>query len=409
MIGNEVETSASKDQVAVEIRRRFHSLDGMRGVAALLVVLLHVEWTNHLTQNNFVQHGYVAVDLFFILSGFVMASNYLRRLSNIREVRSFLGLRLFRLYPLHITMFLAFLFLECAKLVAQNTLSMAPGPQPPFTGGNSVETAFANIFLINGLHVLREDGWNGPSWSISCEIAAYIIFSATVLTGFAKSRTFTIWGTPVTVAAYVALAFARGTLNVTLDWGIIRCLAGFFIGVLLFQHKSLDNILRSGKYIGTWSIAIVVAIFATITLASGPFLVLVIPLFAIAIVLFQSDQGPVARVLASPLLQFLGRISYSVYMVHSFFVVCMLIVLKRVFVLPTTSYSMRAHPIIAIDPWIGDLLVLGLIIGVVATASATYAFVEEPGRIYGRRLLANRANRPSEAAGTDVVMSRSVP
>ena len=64
------------DTVATEAAPRFRALDGLRGVAALLVVLLHVEWPNHLTGNKFVQNGYLAVDLFFILSGLVISSNY---------------------------------------------------------------------------------------------------------------------------------------------------------------------------------------------------------------------------------------------------------------------------------------------------------------------------------------------
>lgn len=145
----------TNDTSAAKSGHRLQALDGLRGVAALLVVLLHVEWSNHLTDNNFVQHGYLAVDLFFILSGLVISSNYSYRLINLREARRFVGLRLFRLYPLHLVTLGAFLCLECAKLFAQHAFAIMPGPQPPFTGNESLGALAINLFLINGLHVLN--------------------------------------------------------------------------------------------------------------------------------------------------------------------------------------------------------------------------------------------------------------
>jgi peptidoglycan/LPS O-acetylase OafA/YrhL len=391
----ELEYPMPRDSVASKSRHRFQALDGLRGVAALFVVLLHVEWTNHLTENRLIQHSYVAVDLFFILSGFVISANYSHRIDNVREALTFLGLRFFRLYPLHLAMLVAFVCLEWAKLAAQHSLAIMPGAQAPFTEGESFGSAIANLLLINGLHVLDKPGWNDPSWSISCEFAAYIVFAITTLAGLARSRLFFIWGTLVVVAAYVGLALSRGTLNVTLDWGIIRCLAGFFFGMLIFRFREMNCIRQSRMLIGGCSIVVIIAVLLTMALTSGSLIVLVIPLFVIAIALLQSDQGPLARLLISPGVQLLGRISYSIYMVHSFFVVCILIILKRVFVLPSVFYSMRENPIVSINPWIGDLLVLGLVVGVVATASATYALIEEPGRLFGRRLLANQGNRSS--------------
>jgi peptidoglycan/LPS O-acetylase OafA/YrhL len=374
---------------------RFIALDGLRGVAALLVVLLHVEWTNHLTNNKFVQRGYVSVDLFFILSGFIMSANYLDRIRSGANVRTFLGLRLFRLYPLHLTMLLAFLCLEFAKLFAQHVLAISPGPQAPFTGGNSLGSALANLLLLNGLPLLQGGGWNGPSWSISCEYAAYIVFSIVALSGLTRSRLFFIVGTVLAAATYSGLCLARGSLNVTEDWGLIRCLAGFFLGMLIFQWKKTNYVFPSGAMMGVLSTAVAAAALLTMVLTSGPFIALVIPFLAMMIALLQFDEGPVARLLASSSAQFLGRVSYSIYMVHSFIVVSMLIVLKRIVVLPSIVYSMRKNPIILINPWMGDVLVVVLLISVVSIASLTYVVIEEPGRLFGRRVLANAMKRSS--------------
>jgi peptidoglycan/LPS O-acetylase OafA/YrhL len=398
----EVEYPVARDTLAAHGKHRFQALDGLRGVAALLVVLLHVGWSNHLTENNFVQHGYLAVDLFFILSGLVISSNYSHRITNLGEARSFMGLRFFRLYPLHLAILGGFVCLECAKLVAQHAFAIRSGPQPPFTGGDSFGALVANLFVIHGLHVLDGPSWNGPSWVISCEFAAYLAFSILVLAGLVRSRLFFLAGSLIAGASYAVIALKRGTLNVTVDWGIIRCLAGFFLGMLIFRFKRRNIVCQSRVLIGGCEIAVTIAIILTMSFTSGPLIAFVIPLFVIAIALLQFDQGPLARLLVSPVAQFLGRISYSIYMVHSFLVVCLLIILKRVFVLPMGIDPIRGKPIVMINPWTGDLLVLGVVIVVVATASATYALIEEPGRLFGRRLFAISRNRLSASDSPDI-------
>lgn len=402
MLCVEVKYQVNRDVLADEGKHRFQALDGLRGVAALLVVLLHVhEWSNHLTKISFIQNGYLAVDLFFIMSGLVIASNYSHRITNLREAWSFIGVRLFRLYPLHLSVLGAFVCLECAKLVGQHAFAMMPGAQPPFTGNNSFGVLFANLFLINGLHVLNTIGWNGASWSISCEFAAYLVFSIIVLVGLDRSRLFSLVGFVLALAGYAIIALKWGNLDVTADWGIIRCFAGFFFGMLIFKFTRKYILYRSRMLIQGCEIAVVIALILTMSFTSGPLVVFVIPLFVIAIALLQSDQGPLAHLLISPVAQFLGRISYSIYMVHSFLVVCLLITLKRVFVLPMAINPIRGKPIVMINPWIGDLLVLGMVVVVVATASATYALIEEPCRLFGRRIFANSRNRRSTSDALD--------
>lgn len=87
-----------------ESNRRYLVLDGLRGIAAVLVVLYHVEVPNHFTHNSFTRHGYLAVDLFLILSGFVISAAYSRQIFDAKSAVEFYWLRFFRIYPLHITM-----------------------------------------------------------------------------------------------------------------------------------------------------------------------------------------------------------------------------------------------------------------------------------------------------------------
>ena len=85
-------------------KSRFSALDGLRGIAALAVVFYHVKFPNHFTTypGLFFRNGYMAVDLFFILSGFVIYANYSGKIYNTASALRFIVLRFFRIYPLHL-------------------------------------------------------------------------------------------------------------------------------------------------------------------------------------------------------------------------------------------------------------------------------------------------------------------
>ena len=70
--------------------RRMRALDGLRGMAAVLVVIYHADWPNQFTALNLVKNGYLAVDLFFILSGLVISENYSTKITYISDPHSIL-------------------------------------------------------------------------------------------------------------------------------------------------------------------------------------------------------------------------------------------------------------------------------------------------------------------------------
>jgi peptidoglycan/LPS O-acetylase OafA/YrhL len=391
---------------AVSETPRFRALDGLRGVAAILVVLLHVEWRNHITGTRFIENGYLAVDLFFIISGLVIATNYAKRIIDIPTSLRFIGLRFFRLYPLHIVMLGVFIGLECCKLAAENTVGITPEHQP-FSGGMSYRSLIANIFLVHGLGWLRQSGWNNPSWSISCEFFAYLAFAIATLLGLIQNRLFLFCGVVFTVVAYVGIALIRGTLNVTLDLGVVRCFAGFFWGTVLAGCPNFLR-LRSSQHAARVDVFITAAVLFSMATLSGPMVAIVIPLFVLLIASLEAERGPIAHLLSSKPMQCLGRISYSIYMVHECVVVCVLMVLKRV---GRMSFDSNIGRIVAaINPWLGDLLTLALLTAVVLFASLTYRLIEEPGRMLGRRLL--RSGIPShhaEALAAQERAGRQVP
>ena len=151
----------------LKTKKHFEILDGLRGIAALAVVIFHfMEWVFPDTSTNFIGHGFLAVDFFFCLSGFVIGYAYDDR---IREIGSgaFFKLRLIRLHPLVVlgsVLGLLGFFLDpfatpitydTGKLVLLFTGSLFLIPLP------LMEERFFNLFAFNA-----------PSWSLFWEYAA---------------------------------------------------------------------------------------------------------------------------------------------------------------------------------------------------------------------------------------------
>jgi peptidoglycan/LPS O-acetylase OafA/YrhL len=113
-------SNQSASATAPATRARFFvSLEAMRGVAALSVVIFHAVWTNPVTPLRFFQNGQLMVDFFFVLSGFVICHSYRSHLDTVAEGVRFIWLRVGRLYPLHLAFLPVFAGFEVVKYLAQ--------------------------------------------------------------------------------------------------------------------------------------------------------------------------------------------------------------------------------------------------------------------------------------------------
>lgn len=374
-------------------RNRFVALDGLRGVAALLVVLYHLQIPNHLTNIRLIRNGYLAVDLFFILSGFVIYSSYASRIASVANFRRFICLRFFRVYPLHLATLIVLLGFELVKLWSQHSGLMELGLQAPFNGPNSPASFVENLALIQGLGVFDQLTWNVPSWSISCEFFAYLVFGILALSGWLTGRLAFLLFIAFGIAGYCFVVIVHGNLNATYDHGIIRCLAGFFLGTAIFRFTRHARETIRGQYpsIGIAQLALGAAFLLIASMSSGPGIIAVIPVFAGLVGLLQFDTGIVAKILMSPAVQFLGRISYSVYMVQYVFLYAETAVLKRVMHIPSTIDPVTLIPVLQTSQSIGDILAGGSLVFIVAISALTYRFIESPARNWGRTLLSQPA------------------
>jgi peptidoglycan/LPS O-acetylase OafA/YrhL len=156
--------------LAEPTRWRFSVLESSRGILAVIVVVNHLTAATHFYR--YVHNGWVAVDFFFVLSGFVIASVYQERIASAGALVRYVVRRVGRLYPLHLFMLAVLLGLEFAKIYTF-------GP-PYFEGETSWPAFWSNLFLFNGF-----DGnaatWNYPSWSISVEIWANLLAGLLIL------------------------------------------------------------------------------------------------------------------------------------------------------------------------------------------------------------------------------------
>jgi peptidoglycan/LPS O-acetylase OafA/YrhL len=192
-------------------------------------------------------------------------------------------------------------------------LDLLPGFQA-FSESHTVPGIFSALFLVEAMGVHDRLLWNFPSWSISAEFVAYLAFP--VLFTALNRRSAVVSWLAFSVLLYLLNLLALGNggrLALHYDYGAVRCLLEFSIGILVYQAYRSD---RMRAWLATDAVFLVV--FGLILVGMMTFVrdVLLIPAFAILVLAAARNDGAVSRVLASRPLTHLGEISYSVYMVN---------------------------------------------------------------------------------------------
>jgi len=284
--------------------------------------------------------------------------------------------RFFRLYPLHLTTLLFLVALETSKyFAAAHGLSAS---SEIFSYQRTVPAIFVNFAFLQGAGILDTLSWNTPSWSISCEMIAYAVFAWISATGFVLSRFFWLIIIPI-FAGYAYLVAYRGTLNVTFDIGTVRCLCGFFLGSFIARMPAapFPNLL-----------VVVSASVTTLVIAclSGAYEIFVVPAFAVLVYALRNDESTIASFFLAKPLAFLGRISFSIYLIHYVVISIVSTILKVTLHAIPVQMSGWETPILDISPFLGDGLVAATIICTLLIANFTYNLIEAPGRELGYRL-----------------------
>jgi peptidoglycan/LPS O-acetylase OafA/YrhL len=337
--------------------------------------------------------GYLAVDFFFILSGFVLSYVYLQRMEGLTFL-NFAGQRFSRLWPLHIvTLFLYLGLFFLANTIVGNDLS------DPLLWGNSTPIAFVkNIFLVHDLGVNSPLTWNFPSWSVSIEIwVNFALFFAFVALAYTKNSklVLVVIGGMVFTYFTVDLYNIFGGLNLGHSHDKVkqsvfyaRLVRGFFeifFGVLVyFGSKSL--VAQTAGFSKTTiliqslvEIALIAGLIMVICTPTGNTDVLGVFIFAALLLLLSSAHETLSKtILSKPLFVFLGTISYAIYLGH----------------MPVFEFFRQWPEMFGtvINPSINAALYLfSAIASVFLVAIALHYYVEKPAQKWLRNLFSRRA------------------
>ena len=380
---------------------RFAALDGWRGIAACLVAVYQLEAYSHVWGVPFVRNSWLFVDFFFVLSGFVIAANYERRLLEGFSVGRFLLLRLGRLYPLHLTMLALFIAFEVLKALARQMPAIASSnPIAPFgTPQEAPATILANLLLVHGLHLFDFLTWNASSWSISTLFTTYALFAACLIA--LRRQAWIAAALPLVAGPALIAVLSEHNLATTYDWGIIRCAYGFAAGAVSWNvYNRWEGAL--GKWlsgsVAEWGAVALVVVFLSV--AETTLVTLAAPyVFAFVVLVFAFEGGTASAILRRRPLVFLGTISYSICMTQLF-------VLRRLFdaasVLDKLSHvHLFSHVdvdgmdtyFLGTQRWQGDIAYVVFLALVIAMSSITYRWIEKPGRDWVRKRVLRRASR----------------
>jgi peptidoglycan/LPS O-acetylase OafA/YrhL len=299
------------------------SLTGIRGIAALYVIVFH--WYVVLVSEkatishvgvidtmakNFIGHGYLAVDLFFVLSGFVLSLSVHKKFDSevsISDWVTFMHKRFLRIFPLYVSMTLLYFLI--------------------FYGSNFIGL-LVNLTLLQGVFPSYNSSLIPPGWSLTNEWLMYLIFpsffylifklknynwvifslAVVILLFICTIRSSMLnWGNYVDISAmegfYSKIGFTRGPTS------LLRTMAAYLLGVFTFTIFIKGKNFPLFEYL---AIPMVILLFISHT---DIILILVTPF----LIMYILKNNLLSNLLSSKPVHFLGLISYSLYVNHFFF------------------------------------------------------------------------------------------
>jgi peptidoglycan/LPS O-acetylase OafA/YrhL len=390
-----------------ETKVHFRVLDSWRGVAALLVALFHLNLYSAIYSLDFIRNAYLFVDFFFVLSGFVITYSYTDRLRSSVDLASFAIRRFARLWPLHVVVLIAFLVVECAK--AALAARGASFYLLPFTGTNTLNTIPLNLVFGQSFGFVQRLTWNPPSWSISAEFWTYLVFGSVVVvssrwTARTNFPAVCLVAGILVPSVSILIVFSREGIDASYDLGFFRCLYGFLVGHLTYRiYRAVSEAhFNAGSL--EWAGLIAVVMFVSLV-GRGEYSLFAPLIFAAVVFVFAFEAGPISRLMSNKVNDWLGKISYSIYMWQAFiifnFVDRPVSMLEKVTGRLLTTESANS----ALGGEAGKLIVLGghilpllatllFIVLLVAAASASYCLIELSGQKLFTRLAWPKADQP---------------
>jgi peptidoglycan/LPS O-acetylase OafA/YrhL len=383
------------------------ALSGLRIVAAVWVVLFHFRPLLAEAAPGFrsalapvLDCGAQGVDLFFILSGFVLTWNYLDRMGDAwswRGTLHFLWLRLSRVWPVYlVTMHLAAMWI---------IFTLNVGHVPSEAADQLTAMNYVRQVLLVQLWVqpyFDGSSWDGPAWSISAEWLAYLLFGALVLVIFRIARATTarrlIYLAVAASLPPVLMLMATGLFYTPWSW-LPRIVMQFTAGALVCAAvRKLQPTERARRGAGYLSLLLAVAIVGilyllhahpvpTIADSAGLVDVLFVPL----VLTLAMGIGTLPALLSLRPVVYLGHISFSLYMIHE--------LVHTTWDWMVMQFGLRLGPDLT-----GKATLVGLLAVALVGAVVLYHVVEEPARRWMRSMM-----KPSHDSRADAGHGRLQP
>ena len=348
-------------------RRRtdIRALTGLRGIAACWVMVGHyfADDTPWPIVTLVISHSYIAVDLFMILSGFVLAMSYGAALytPSAAKIGRYIWQRLARIYPLYAaTTLLCWGLIKWGIPVWGNPTASLPG-------------LAANLLLVQ-IWGWPNNSLNAAAWSISGEWAASLLFPI-----FASVFLSWRWVWSIPAASIVFLLLATASLcygEVGEPWpgavgwynhfpfALLRCIAAFVFGVFAFRLRGLPV----ARMLGSTPILAIILLLIALLLPLYAADLALIPLATLLVIGLSLERSAITALLGRPPLHRLGLISYSIYLWQ----------------MPMLPLRPALTSQLAGAETMATLLLLAAVIGV---AALSYRYLERPAQSWLRRLL----------------------
>lgn len=303
--------------------KRYRVLDTYRFIAAMGIVAYHFEtqfqgWLSRPTLA--LEKFQLFVDFFFVLSGFVLMHTYGASISDVNGFGSFIRKRLARIYPLHFVTSLGFLALA----------AIVSGLHIPVNNPEIFDfrLAIPTLALAHSMGTTDHLGLDYPSWSISSEFFAYMMFpflAAVLVRIRVISALLLACGFAMAMHVVRDHAGLRSFTHASYDFGNFRALPSFFLGMVMQMIVAAG----SGHRISWWKPHVFMAFIVALMLAKVPDLFLVALFPPMVYLIAAAEVGGAPTRLTKPFFAQLGDASFGLYLLHPFFAIVVGVIVRK--------------------------------------------------------------------------------
>lgn len=329
------------------------------------------------------RHASVLVDVFFVISGVVIAYNYAGKTGSVESYFSYLRKRFARLYPLHLATLLFYSAIGVAALAGYLQVV-------EISKYNFAEW-IPNVLMLHAWGLSTDMAFNGPSWTVSAELFAYILFPL-VLAGATRSITSGIVMILVLFAVCITLGellTGRDLQHLTVPYAIFRTLPSFAVGVVIYMNRNAFPIIPKTSM--RIAVFLSLAVFLAFMVGGAPSYLRLVSAIVFASLAFVADHQHTSLGLGGAGISSHAELTYSLYMIHG----------------PVATVLMAfLFPKILGDWFQGEdavrlMCVLASTAVAVGASWISYRYFEVPARLWlsGRRQLRGPEALPVRSAG----------